>query len=126
MVIFEMLSWWYARGWNIFIKKLRTTLSNTVDFFSMNSLIRTLFKPYRQISAETAGANSSLDLRFHMFLDRLISRFIGFFSRLILLITGSVIILVGGICSLTLILLWPIIPLIPIAGVILTITGVTI
>ena len=126
MVIFEMLSWWYARGWNIFIKKLRTTLSNTVDFFSMNSLIRTLFKPYRQISAETASANSSLDLRFHMFLDRLISRFIGFFSRLILLITGSVIILVGGICSLTLILLWPIIPLIPIAGVILTITGVTI
>ena len=126
MVIFEMLSWWYARGWNIFIKKLRTTLSNTVDFFSMNSLIRTLFKPYRQISAETAVANSSLDLRFHMFLDRLISRFIGFFSRLILLITGSVIILVGGICSLTLILLWPIIPLIPIAGVILTITGVTI
>lgn len=124
MAIVEMLSWWYAHGWNVFIKKNRHTLSNIVDFFSMNSLIRTLFKPFRQISAETAGANSSLDLRMHMFLDRLISRFIGFFSRLFLLIAGTFIIIVGAICSLVLIMLWPLVPFIPIAGVILTITGV--
>ena len=124
MAIFEMLSWWYAHGWNVFIQKNRHTLSNIVDFFSMNSLIRTLFKPFRQISAETASADSSLDLKMHMFLDRLISRFIGFFSRLFLLIAGTIIILAGAICSLALVLLWPIVPLIPIAGIILTISGV--
>ena len=124
MAIFEMLSWWYAHGWSVFIQKNRHTLSNIVDFFSMNSLIRTLFKPFRQISAETASADSSLDLKMHMFLDRLISRFIGFFSRLFILIAGTVIIIVGAICSLVLIILWPIVPLLPIAGVILTLTGV--
>jgi hypothetical protein len=124
MAIIEMLSWWYAHGWNVFIKKNRHTLSNIVDFFSMNSLIRTLFKPFRQISAETASADSSLDLKMHMFLDRLISRFIGFFSRLFLLIAGTFIIIIGAICSLVLIILWPLVPFIPIAGVILTITGV--
>ena len=100
--------------------------SSLTDFFSMNSLIRTLFKPFRQISADTASADSSLDLKFHMFLDRLVSRIVGFFSRLILLITGCIIIILGGIISLVLIVMWPFIPLIPIAGIILTITGVTI
>ena len=123
MAIIEMLSWWYAHGWNVFIKKNRHTLSNIVDFFSMNSLIRTLFKPFRQISAETASADSSLDLKMHMFLDRLISRFIGFFSRF-LLIAGTFIIIIGAICSLALIILWPLVPFIPIAGIILTVTGV--
>ena len=121
-----MITWWYAHGWNTFIHKLQDSLSNTVDFFSMSSLIRTLFKPYRQISAETAGANSSLDLKFHMFIDRLVSRIIGFFSRLVLLITGTVIILASSAFSLLLILLWPFIPLLPFAGVIMTIAGVTI
>ncbi len=125
MAIFEMLTWWYARGWNVFAKKIRVGLSNTMDFFSMNSLIRTLFKPFRQISAETAGSDTSLEIRFHMFIDRLVSRFIGFFSRLTLLITGTVIIIFSSICSLILILLWPVIPFIPIAGIILTIAGVT-
>ena len=91
----------------------------------MNSLVRTLFKPYRQISAESAGDHASLDLRFHMFLDRLISRIIGFLSRLVLLFTGAIIIIVGSVISLILIILWPIIPLTPIAGIILAIIGVT-
>lgn len=125
MAILEMLTWWYAHGWSIFIRKLRIFLANITDFFSMDSLIRTLFKPYRQISAGSANANSSLDLKFHMFLDRLVSRFIGFFSRLILLITGTIIIIVGGVSSLVLILLWPVIPLVPIAGIVLTVVGVT-
>lgn len=126
MAIFEMLTWWYAHGWRVFARKLRAFLTNITDFFSMSSLVRTLFKPYRQISADSAGANSSLDLKFHMFLDRLVSRFIGFFSRLILLITGTVIIIIGSVASLLLIILWPIVPLFPAAGIILTIVGVTI
>ena len=87
----------------------------------MDSLIRTLFKPYRQISAATANANSSLELKFHMFIDRLVSRIVGFFTRLFLLIAGTLIIILGGIISLVLIILWPFIPLLPVVGIILTI-----
>ena len=117
MAITEMFLWWYSSGWKVFVGKLKTGLESITDFFSMGSLIRTLFKPYRQISAEVAGDGASLDLKFQMFLDRLISRIVGFFSRLILLLTGIMMIIVGGII---LIILWPFIPLLPIAGIILT------
>lgn len=125
MAIAEMFLWWYSSGWKVFIDKLKTSLESLVDFFSMGSLIRTLFKPFRQISAESAGESASLDLKFHMFLDRLISRIIGFFSRLTLLIAGVIIIIVGGVFSLILTILWPFIPLLPVAGIVLTALGVT-
>ena len=90
----------------------------------MDSLIRTLFKPFRQISASSSSTQSALDIRFHMFIDRLISRIIGFFSRLILLISGTIIIVIGAILSLALIILWPIIPLTPVIGIALTLIGI--
>ena len=124
MAITEMFLWWYSRGWMVFIQKIRTFLSDITDFFSMSSLIRTLFQPFRQISAANSPADSSLDLKFHMFIDRLVSRIIGFFSRLILVLIGTIIIVFGGILSLVLILLWPLIPFAPLAGIILCITGV--
>ena len=125
MAIIEMFFWWYSHGWYAFISKTRNWLSSITDFFSMDSLVRTLFKPFRQISAESAAGNASLDLKFHMFLDRLVSRLIGFFSRLVLLFTGSIIIVIGGILCLLLIIIWPFIPLIPIAGIVLSVMGVT-
>lgn len=124
MAITEMFFWWYSYGWKIFIEKVHTWFSNVTNFFSMDSLIRTLFKPYRQISADSASSNASLDLKFHMFLDRLVSRFIGFTSRLILLLAGAIIIIFVGILSLIVIIIWPIIPLLPIVGIILSISGV--
>ena len=124
MAFIKMLSWWYSSGWGVFLGKIRSSFLSITDFFSMSSLIRTLFKPYRQISAATASANSSLDLKFHMFIDRLISRLIGFFSRLILLIAGLVIIIIGSVISIVLVIVWPFIPLFPIAGVILSMLGV--
>ncbi len=125
MAIAEMFLWWYASGWRIFIGKLKISLTNITDFFSMGSLVRTLFKPYRQISAEAASEHASLDIKFHMFLDRLISRIVGFVSRLFLLLAGIIIIIFGGLISLILIILWPLIPLAPVAGIILTLVGVT-
>ena len=125
MAIAEMFTWWYLHGWSVFIRKVRDALANITDFFSMSDLLRTLFQPFRQISAETAASDSSLDIKFHMFIDRLVSRVVGFVTRLILLITGTIIILFGGLVSLVLVILWPFIPLAPIAGIILAVTGVT-
>lgn len=125
MILAEVFSWWYLQGWRIFCQKIQAFFRSITDFFSMDSLIKTLFKPFRQISASTANENASLDLKFHMFIDRLVSRVVGFFSRFILLIIGLIVILVGGVISLVLIIVWPIIPLLPIAGIILTVSGVT-
>ncbi|MBR3137925.1 hypothetical protein IKG41_01085 [Candidatus Saccharibacteria bacterium] len=124
MAITEMFLWWYSRGWGVFVDQLKNYFASIVDFFSMDSLFRTLFKPFRQISAESASANSSIDLKFQMFLDRLISRTVGFFSRLILILVGVILMICGGVLGLVLIVLWPIIPLLPIGGILLTILGV--
>ena len=121
MVITEIFSWWYASGWRVFISKIKSAFSRITDFFSMDSLIRTLFKPYRQISAGAASANSSMQLRIQMFMDRLVSRIVGFFSRILLLIIGTIIIIIGGILCGILIILWPLIPIMPIVGIILAI-----
>ena len=126
MAIAEMFLWWYSHGWGVFAGKIKNFFVSIADLFSMDSLVRTLFKPYRQISAETANANSSLDLKFHMFLDRLISRIVGFFSRLILLLVCIILMICGGICGLALIVVWPIIPFLPIVGIVLTVIGVVI
>ena len=104
---------------------LKNWFARVADFFSMDSLIRTLFKPYRQISAGTS-ASGALDLKFQMFIDRTISRLIGFVSRLILLLAGCVIIVVGGLLGLILTILWPVIPLLPAIGIILSVVGVMI
>ena len=61
-----MFLWWYSSGWKVFIDKLKTTFTNITDFFSMGSLLHTLFKPYRQISAEVANEQASLDIKFHI------------------------------------------------------------
>lgn len=124
MAIAEMLIWWYSQGWRVFIVGLKNWFSSVFDFFSMDSLVHTLFKPYRQISAGSTSSGS-LDIRFRMFIDRLISRLIGFVSRLVLLFTGCLIMLIGSLLSLILLVLWPFIPLLPIIGLLLTIIGVT-
>ena len=125
MAITEMFMWWYSQGWSVFIHKIRHFLTDITDFFSMSSLIRTLFQPFRQISAESASSDSSLDLRFQMFIDRLVSRIVGFFTRLVLLLVGCIIIIIGSVVCLTLIILWPFIPFLPIAGIALSVIGVT-
>ncbi len=126
MAIAEMFLWWYSKGWRVFLSKLGSWFSDIADFFSMKSLIRTLFKPYRQISAESASASDSFDIRFHMFLDRLFSRTVGFFTRLVLLLIGVIVIIFNSILSVILIILWPLIPFVPVAGIILTVMEVVI
>ena len=126
MVIVDVLAWWYLTGWSIFAKMLSTRFANLADFFSMSSLIRTLFQPFRQISAGETSVNASLDMRFQAFTDRLVSRCIGFVTRLGLLITGTVVMIGTGIIGVVMIVLWPLIPFLPVVGIFLTLSGVVI
>ena len=89
-------------------------LKSTVDFFSIASLFRTLFSPFRQISAHGG------------FTDRLISRLIGTVVRFFLIIFGVIAIVFLGIFGVLMILIWPLIPLIPVACVILMMAGTVI
>ena len=125
MVIIELFSWWFSAGWYTFAKKLSNSLSNLTDYFSLSSLVRTLFQPYRQISAGKADNNASLELKFHAFTDRFVSRCVGFISRLILIIVGLILIIISATLGAILLIIWPLIPFAPIVGIVLTIMGVT-
>ena len=126
MVIFELFSWWFTTGWATFAHKISDNFANIADFFSISSLLRTLFQPYRQISAGATNRDASLELKFHAFTDRLVSRCVGFFSRLFLIVIGLVLIVTSTALGVVLILIWPLIPCAPIISITLAIMGVVI
>ena len=43
--------WWYSTGWKKLIERVRESLLNVYDYFSLGLLLKTLFAPWRQISA---------------------------------------------------------------------------
>ncbi len=123
MLLFELINWWYGRGFKSFVAKLVEKIRNTADFFSISSLLRTLFLPFRQISAGATG--ESLDARFQAMLDRLISRFVGFIIRITLIVVGLITLVLQTVTSLLAVLAYPFMPAMPICCVILWLTGVT-
>lgn len=124
MLAVSFLQWWYSRGWGIYFLGFRDRLRNTADFFSIGLLLKTLFEPFRQISANERAANGGLDAALVAFFDRLLSRVIGFIVRVVVII-GGIVCLVGTlVIGLIISVLWPLIPLAPVAGIILCTMGV--
>lgn len=120
MFAFDLVKWWYAKGWHVFFEDFKTKLRDTTDTFSIGELVRTLFKPYKQIGTESKAGEPGLNI----FLDKLISRIVGTASRLVLIVTGLVVILVEAILGIVITIIWPLVPLLPIAGIALTVIGV--
>lgn len=116
-----ILSWWYGAGWKQRFSMLKERLATTADYFSIDLLIKTLFAPYRQISAgQTRG---SIQVQLQAFFDRLLSRIIGAIVRLFMIVIGSVSLLVYLLIGLFLVILWGIVPLLPIVGALLFALG---
>ena len=123
MILADLVFWWYSNGFKSFIEKLFDKLKSTADFFSILDLLRTLFSPFRQISAE-ATSNLALDVRFHAFLDRLFSRFFGAFIRIFIIFFGLIVLVAQSILSFILILFYPLLPFAPLACLVLYFNGV--
>lgn len=125
MLAVSFLQWWYSRGWGIFLQGFRERMRNLADFFSIGLLLRTLFQPFRQISANETGETGGLEGALVAFFDKLLSRFIGFLVRTGLIVMGVVAILLQFVIGVALVIIWPIIPFLPIAGIVVSITGVS-
>ena len=120
MIAANMISWWYSLGRGIFIGKIFEKMRGTVDFFSFSTIFRTLFAPFKQFSAnETEGSRLSVAF------DKLFSRIMGFIVRVGILIVGVVVLILQFVVSLASIVAWPILPVAPFLGIILTIVGVS-
>lgn len=121
MVIWGMMAWWYTDGWHQCWLRVKGRLEAANDFFSISLLIRTLFAPFRQISAGTV--NGSLEVRMRAFFDRLISRCIGAVVRLITICVGLGVIVLNTVVGGLLLLLWAFVPLLPLIGLALFMIG---
>lgn len=121
MVFLGLLSWWYTTGWKQQALRLREKIASTMDFFSIDLLLRTLFSPFRQISA--GHVDGPVNVQMRAFFDRLVSRLIGGMVRSFMIIFGSITIALHAISGAALLLAWAFIPFLPIAGIILMGSG---
>ena len=121
MFIIGMLSWWYGAGWRQRVVMLRERLARTVDYFSIDLLAKTLFAPFRQISA--GRVNGPLGVKMQAFFDRLISRMIGMMIRSTMIVMGVGTIIIHSVLGLITVIMWASIPLLPLVGVLMMLSG---
>lgn len=115
------ISWWYGEGWMQRAGLIKERLARTLDFFSIGLLLRTLFSPFRQISA--GKANGPLSVKLRALADKLISRLIGAGLRVVMILTASVAVTVQAVFGAVILVVWAVIPLFPLVGVVLWTMG---
>ncbi len=121
MLIVSLLQWWYGDGWARQLIYARDRVIGINDYFSVDLLAKSWFEPFRQISA--GRVQGSLSAHWQAFVDKTISRFIGSFMRTLLIIIGCVAILIYGIASVLAVVIWALVPVLPIVGLVFTLIG---
>ena len=100
---------------------VRDNLLAIYDYFSVDLLLKTLFSPWRQISAAKVSGNVEIQLR--ALFDNLVSRVIGATVRTIVMVIGSATLVVMSFIGLVRIALWPLVPILPVVFVLLAMMG---
>lgn len=121
MAFVGILLWWYTDGWRQTIRAVRARLISLFDYFSIDILLRTLFSPFRQISA--GNVDGALEVKMRAFVDQLVSRMVGGAVRSIVMLVGLVAILLSTVGGVAYILLWALMPIAPIVGLIMALIG---
>jgi hypothetical protein len=123
MFVVGILSWWYSAGWRQRLAMLQERLAKTTDYFSIDLLAKTLFAPFRQIAA--GRVDGPLSVKLHAFFDRLTSRMIGAAVRSIMIFVGILAIFAHSLIGFVSLVIWALIPALPVLGITLFISGWT-
>ena len=123
MFIVGILSWWYGAGLMARISSVQVRVASIMDYFSIDLLLRTIFSPFKQISAGSVSGPIGLKLR--ALLDRIFSRIIGAVVRSMLIIVGTIGIILTIVLGVVLVASWLVVPTLPFIGIILTLIGWT-
>jgi hypothetical protein len=113
----EMIRWWYGRGWSDCAANAKQRLVVLADTFSVAILLRTLFAPWKRI---ITYPGAGLEAYFRAMLDNLVSRFIGFFVRIGVLLSAAIVFVLCIVIGFLQIIAWP---LVPFAGLALIVWG---
>ncbi|MEI7682753.1 MAG: hypothetical protein WCJ24_00435 [Candidatus Saccharibacteria bacterium] len=108
MVIWLSLRWWYGAGWQWATNRaVVERLQWCNETFSITALIKTWLAPFKQTYSKPGGP---IDVRIHVFFDNVISRFVGFFARSFIILTGALASLAVLISGMFFVALWPLAP----------------
>ena len=118
MFLVGILSWWYGKGLANRILIIKGRLIKSADTFSFGLLFRTLFNPFRQISADSVG--ESFAQKASAWFDKLISRGVGSVVRLFMIVFGLAVMFLQVLFGLMILIFWLILPILPVAGLILS------
>lgn len=108
MLVLSFFSWWYSRGWKQVFNSFGRRLNGILDAFSVKQLLRTLFSPWRRI---ISYPGASLGDKMRAWGDNMVSRVIGFFVRIFVLLGAVVALVVIGILTIFELIAWPLLPL---------------
>jgi hypothetical protein len=122
MFIVGLVGWWYGSGWKKVGVILMQKAVTSEDYFSIDLLFKTLFAPFRQISAD-GSRGGTLGDKMRAAFDKLFSRVIGAVIRLILVLVGCLWLLINFVIDLIIMLAWPLLPILPVIGLVFTLTG---
>ncbi len=117
MLFISFFKWWYSDGWRQRARLMMIKLEGVIDYFSIDLLLKTLFQPFRQDS--TGKVDGSLDRKLRAFADNLISRVLGAIIRLVILLFGLVAIAFNTVVAIGALVVWAIVPVLPVVGIIL-------
>jgi hypothetical protein len=117
MLLLSLFNWWYGVGFRGQLKSIKMMFSGVNDQFSIPLLLKTLFQPFRQISNERV--DGALEDKMRAWLDRMVSRLIGGFIRTIVMIIGILAMIAVAIFGLIRIIIWLVLPLLPLLGIFL-------
>jgi len=119
MLVGALFSWWYGVGLREQIAKIKKSFVMNNDRFSILLLLKTLFQPFRQISADAGG--KGIDEAVRAALDKLISRMIGAVVRTFVIFAGLVVTVLLVIINTIRIIVWLLMPILPILGIVVLI-----
>jgi hypothetical protein len=115
MMALELLRWWYGRGWQLMIMQAGRRFNTLGTTFSVNTLLRTLFSPWRRI---ISYPGAGLDARLRALVDNLVSRSVGFVVRFFVLLAVAILGIFVLAFGLLQIIVWPVVPLLAIAPIV--------
>lgn len=121
MFIVGLLRWWYTIGWQQRARMMLARLDGTRDYFSIGLLVRTMFSLFRQDGA--GSVDGPLSVKLQAWAGRMISRVIGAMIRTTVLVFGLVTITLQALLACVVLLVWAVVPLLPIVGFVLMTSG---
>lgn len=120
MLVIAFFQWWYGPGWLDAGRRVLTRTRHVYLDFSVPILLRTLFAPWRRITAPPGGA---IGQQLRAVVDNTVSRFVGLTVRLMALLLAFIMIAatlaIGGLF----VAVWPVVPIL---GLVLIVGGLTI